>query len=505
MPPAMTMMYHTELEESSAQAKLDDYQEPNVYETSSSYIEDCDYDRPEVTPDHPALLGSLTPPSNCSAHKILNFSPGPTSLAPAVEEAVKTRCFPENPSDLWLGTMALSHRSPEFGAILRRTVELTREVMKIPDEYEILFMQGGGNGQFAAVPMNLCPTGKEKATYVVNGTWSVRAVGEAEKYCQPQVISSQNDDGTYTSFPSYERLVSEIDPESKYLYLCSNETVNGIELHSLPHGLPVPLIVDASSDFSSKPVAWREANVGVLFACASKNIGHPGVTLVVIRNDLLDQANPFCPGVLNYSTNVKAENVWNTIPTFNVDVVGIVMEWLLKEGGMNAIERLAIEKSDLLYDAIDDSDGFFTTPVHAASGVRSRMNVPFNICGGDEYMTDLFLVECWKRGIVGLRTITPFSKSQYLRASLYHGVSLGDVETLVAFMKDFVRTHDGMHRHYSRRNNDVLTPPLSPKQNKLSDLCPSPVSSAMNLFEVERDAKVPSGWAKRVVTWWTAP
>mmetsp|Transcript_31560 Transcript_31560/g.66015 ORF Transcript_31560/g.66015 Transcript_31560/m.66015 type:complete len:467 (-) Transcript_31560:499-1899(-) len=396
-------------------------------------------DKVYIKEDHPALQGSLTPPIDCLAPKIFNFSPGPTNLPPAVEAEIKFRCSPD-PADKRLSSIALSHRSPEFGAILQNALRLTRKVMRIPEEYEILFMQGGGHGQFAAVPMNLCSTGKEKATYIVNGTWSARAVDEAKKYCEPSVISSINDDGTYTTFPSYERITQEMDPESKFLYVCSNETVNGIEIHRLPR-FDIPLVVDASSDFTSKPIAWREANVGVLFACASKNIGHPGVTMVVIRKDLLGNANPFTPGVFNYETNISAENVWNTCPTFNVDVVGIMMEWLQGQGGIGKIERLCILKSNIVYNVIDESNGFYSTPVDRESGVRSRMNVPFCIANGDKDLTDKFLVECWNRGIVGLRTVTPFAKSIYLRASLYHGVSLEDVDVLVSFMKEFAQRH----------------------------------------------------------------
>lgn len=315
--------------------------------------------------------------------------------------------------------------------------------MNVPPEYEILFTQGGGHGQFAAVPMNLCPTGQETATYIVNGTWSKRAVEEAKKYCVPHVISALNEDGSCTSFPSLERIQDEINPQSQFLYVCSNETVNGLELHRLLPTLDcgVPLVVDASSDFTSKPIAWRESNVGVLFACASKNIGHPGITMVVIRKDLLGMANPFTPGVLNYETNILADNVWNTIPTFNVDVVGIMMEWILDNGGIDKMEQMSIAKSDLAYDTIDNSNGFYGTPVDKASEYRSRMNVPFCVAGGDETLTDLFLVECWERGMVGLRTITPFGKGIYLRASLYHGVTYEEVVTLTNFMKEFAAKH----------------------------------------------------------------
>jgi len=394
-----------------------------------------------VDPDHPAVRGGLTPPVNCPASKVLNFSPGPTNLPPAVEAEVQRRCFPA-PHEKRLGSMALSHRSPEFGSILRNALAVSRDVMQIPPEYEVLFTQGGGHGQFAAVPMNLCSSRAEPATYVVNGTWSKRAVDEAAKYCNPTVISSMELDGSCTSFPSLERINAELNPASKFLYVCSNETVNGLELARLPRlASSVPLVVDASSDFTSKPVQWREANVGLLFACASKNIGHPGITMVVVRRDLLGWANPFTPGILNYETNLGAGNVWNTIPTFNVDVVGIVMEWLRDNGGISAAEEVSVAKSGLVYDLIDSSGGFYGTPVLKESGYRSRMNVPFCVADGDESLTDLFLVECWERGIVGLRTVTPFGKSKYLRASLYHGVSYDETVVLVLFMKEFAERH----------------------------------------------------------------
>lgn len=395
-----------------------------------------------ISPDHPALNGSLTPPINCPTAKVLNFSPGPTNLPPACEATVQSRCFPTQ-DEKRLGSMAMSHRSPEFDTILREALRTTREVMEIPPEYEILFTQGGGHGQFAAVPMNLCPTGKEVASYVVCGTWTKRAVDEAKKYCVPNVISSMNEDGSCTTFPSLERIKSEIDPNSAFLYVCSNETVNGLELHRLLPKLNcgVPLVVDASSDFTSKPIAWRESNVGILFACASKNIGHPGITMVVVRKDLLGKANPFTPGVFNYETNILADNCWNTIPTFNVEVVGIVMEWILENGGIHEMERISIAKSDLVYDMVDGSNGFFGTPVVKEGGYRSRMNVPFCVADGNEALTNLFLVECWERGIVGLRTVTPFKQGKYLRASLYHGVSYDETVILVNFMKEFAARH----------------------------------------------------------------
>lgn len=163
--------------------------------------------------------------------------------------------------------------------------------------------------------------------------------------------------------------------------------------------------------------------------------------MVIIRKDLLGQANPFTPGFLNYETNILADNVWNTIPTFNVDVIGIMMEWILDQGGIEAMEENSVAKAELMYGLIEDSNGFYGTPIDKSSEHRSRMNVPFCVAGGDEELTNLFLVECWNRGIVGLRTVTPFKQGIYLRASLYHGVSYEETVVLANFMKEFAARH----------------------------------------------------------------
>ncbi|MDI9335303.1 MAG: 3-phosphoserine/phosphohydroxythreonine transaminase [Cytophagales bacterium] len=388
------------------------------------------FDPISLKPDdaHPAMLGSLLPPSGV---KPLNFSPGPTSLAAEVEAGIKALFDAQR-----MCSMYLSHRSPEFLDILTSVVERCRMAMDIPKQYEILFMHGGGHGQFAAVPLNLCPNGDEKATYLVNGTWSKRALSEASKYCSPIVVSSENKDGTFTHNPSFEHL----DPESKYVYLCSNETVNGIELHRLPRlDIQAPLVIDASSDFSTKPIDWVGCNVGVLYACASKNIGHPGLTLCVIRRDLLGSPSKLCPGVLCYTTNAREGNLWNTIATFNVEVVNIYLQWMIAQGGVYEMERRSIAKSALLYGLIDKSGGFYSTPI-ADPSIRSRMNIPFDIANGDEEVTRNFLIQGWERGIVGLRTLTPFGVGKYLRASLYNGVSVPQTEVLCAFMADFMKT-----------------------------------------------------------------
>ncbi|PWQ94206.1 3-phosphoserine/phosphohydroxythreonine transaminase [Leucothrix arctica] len=385
---------------------------------------------------HPALIGSLS--STAPTADIINFSPGPTSLPKAVEVRI-AQSFQQS----GFTSLALSHRTPEFLKILEHATSTVKRVMEIPDDYEVLFTHAGGHGQFAALPLNLCPSSSDLATYVVNGTWSERGSDEAKRYCQVKTIDAKDPEtGRYTSFP--ELTEENVDAESKYVYVCSNETVNGIELHRLPV-LPesrkhIPLIVDASSDFSTKPVDWHGAGVGVLFACASKNIGHPGVTITVVRKDLLNNASPLCPGVFNYTTNSEAGNLWNTPATFNIEVIGFVMDWLEAEGGIESCEQRSISKAKALYEVIDESNGFYKTPVSDVS-VRSRMNVPFNVNSGDEALTNQFLIESFEQGMVGLRTPTPFGVGDYLRASLYNGVTVDETNRLADFMREFAKKH----------------------------------------------------------------
>ena len=386
---------------------------------------------------HPALVGSLSA-ANPSV-KLINFSPGPTSLPKDVEAEIAARF--KKPG---LTSLALSHRSPEFIDILERTKASVRRVMDIPDDFEVLFTHGGGHGQFVAVPLNLCKSSSDIVTYIVNGTWTERARDEAQRYCTVQEIDGRDQKGGYTTFP--ELVEEDIDPASNYLYLCSNETVNGIENHRLPR-LPesrrhIPLVIDASSDFTTKPIDWHGDRVGVLFACASKNIGHPGVTLTVVHRDFLgtDKASPLCPGVFNYTTIAEAQNLWNTPATFNIEVIGILMEWLEREGGVIENERRSIAKSQILYDVIDTSGGFYSTPVQDKS-LRSRMNIPFDVMEGDEKLTDEFLIQSWEMGMVGLRTLTPFGVGDYLRASLYNCITEENAAKLAEFMQKFARNH----------------------------------------------------------------
>jgi len=371
---------------------------------------------------HQALTGSLFPPE---LDNYANFSPGPCNLPPPVEAAIRDTINKPGPTSL-----ALSHRSPEFLDIMVSAVDKIRSVMSVPDNYEIIFTHGGGHGQFASVPLNLTNSPDNLASYVISGTWSERAIVDANKYCKTEVIK-----GDYKSMPE---IAGKVNKDSKFVYLCSNETVNCIEVFDLPTSEEtngVPLVVDASSDFTSKPICWD--NVGVLFSCASKNIGHPGITVTIIRKDLLGSPSPYCPGVFDWTVNVEGENLWNTVATFNVEVVKFAFDWIEAEGGIAEMERRSKAKADLVYNVLDESDGFYGTPVTDKS-VRSRMNIPFKIAGGDEALTEKFLIQGFdKHSFVGFRTMTPFGFGEYLRASLYHGIDVNQAERLADFMRTF--------------------------------------------------------------------
>lgn len=389
---------------------------------------------------------------------LLNFSPGPTSLPKAVMRRVRDELLDYDGTGL--SVMELSHRSPEFIGVLEETVAAVRRVLEVPDRFRVLFCHGGGHAQMAAVPLNLCVDRYTPAVYLVSGTWSMRAAQEAAKYADVRVVA--NDDADYTAIPipALDSLdekgdggVCADEPPPAFVYVCSNETVNGLELYRLGElaertarrygsvaKAPPPLVVDASSDIASKPICWDY--LGVIFACTPKNIGHPGLTLTIVREDLLQDApkQACCPSVLDWSLADASDCLFNTPATFNIYTTGKVLKWIEEEGGLAEMERRAIVKSETIYGAIDSAPGFYTTPCKVA-GQRSRMNIPFDVCGGDTAVTDAFLLEAHARNMVGLRTITPFGVGSHLRASLYNAVEVDDARALASFMTEFANLH----------------------------------------------------------------
>eukprot|EP00937_MAST-01D_sp_MAST-1D-sp2_P000008 g8.t1 len=405
--------------------------------------------RPAAVSRESILAGSLRA-ANPSA-PLLNFSPGPTSLPPPVMREAQRELLDFEGSGL--GVMELSHRSPEFLGILANTQALLRRVLAVPENFTVLFTHGGGHGQMAAVPLNLCGSGKSRrADYIVSGTWSQRAATEAAKYADVRVLSDSGPEGydrisqDWQQQQQQQQQQQEQGQSSAYTWVCSNETVNGLELHrlgALARSLPPsagPLVVDASSDIASKPVDW--GHVGALFACTPKNLGHPGLTMVFVRDDLLPAeggAQPGCPGVLDWGITARSDCLWNTPATFNIYTTGLVLAWIEREGGVAEMERRAIAKAAAVYGAIDGSGGVFTTPA-AVPAQRSRQNVPFDVCGGDAAATERFLLGAHARNMVGLRTNTPFGFGTHLRASLYTAVEVTHAEALAAYMAEFAAT-----------------------------------------------------------------
>jgi phosphoserine aminotransferase len=323
----------------------------------------------------------------------------------------------------------MSHRSPEFTRIVDQTIEKARTLLKIPDNYKVLFLQGGGTGQFAAVPLNLIGrTGK--ADYIVTGSWSAKAAKEAEKYGTPRLVAPKP--ATFGSIPDPKDWT--LDPEASYVYYCDNETVEGVEFHFVPETNGVPLVADMSSNIFSKPIDISK--YGVIYAGAQKNIGPAGVTIVIVREDLLNDALPITPSVLSYKIMAKENSLHNTPPCFAIYCVGLVFDWILANGGVEEMERRAIQKSETIYNLIDASNGFYTSAVD--KNARSRMNVPFRV-KKDEQLEEKFLKEAKAAGYLGLKGHRSVGG---IRASIYNAILPEQVEKLGKFIEEFASNNN---------------------------------------------------------------
>ena len=368
-----------------------------------------------------------------------NFSPGPAMLPPEVIAQIRD----DLPEWHWKGVgqgasiMEVSHRGKAFEALIGEAEADLRELLAIPSNYKVIFMQGGAWGQFAAVPMNLLRTG-ETADYVVSGGWSKSAAGEARKFGTVDVIASSEND-SYTSIPArnawkstnHENTAQTTAGQSmaakSYTYICSNETVYGNEFHALPMGLDSPLVVDASSHFLSRPM--DVAACGLIYAGAQKNIGPAGATIVIVRDDLLDRAPKNIPSVFHYKHMAANGSLFNTPPVFSIYATALTLKWIKAQGGLPEMERRAVARSSMLYDALDVSS-LFKPPVAKAD--RSRMNVVFDTGNAD---TDAAFVKfCEARGLMSLKG---HRVRGGMRASIYNAMPLAGVEALVAAMREF--------------------------------------------------------------------
>ena len=356
--------------------------------------------------------------------RIINFSAGPAVLP----EEVLARAGDEMLD--WRGTgmcvMEMSHRGKEFMSIAAEAEKDLRELLAIPAGYKVLFLQGGATLQFAQIPMNLL-AGKSKADYVVTGEWSKKAVKEAQAYCDVHIAASSEDKG-FTYFPSQNAF--QIRNDAAYLHYCSNETIGGVEAHWIPKS-DIPLVADVSSHILSRPL--DVSKFGLIYAGAQKNIGPAGLTIVIVRDDLVGKAAKGTPSVMDYKQQAAADSMLNTPATYGIYVAGLVFKWLKQLGGLAEIEKRNIAKAKLLYDFLDAS-AFFKNPV--AKSDRSRMNVPFTLKSAS--LDEEFLKGAEQRGMVQLKGHRSVGG---MRASIYNAMPLAGVQQLVTYLKEFEAKH----------------------------------------------------------------
>ena len=355
-----------------------------------------------------------------------NFSAGPAALPEEVLRQAADEMLDWQGSGM--SVMEMSHRGKEFTRIATQAESDLRELLSVPDNYRILFMQGGAIAENAIIPLNLLGT-RQTADYVVTGTWSAKSYKEAKKYCNPHLAAGSLS-GPYLAAPSAPEFSCSADPA--YLFLCSNETIDGVEFHALPDLPPgLPVVADMSSNILSRPIDI--SRYGLIFGGAQKNIGPAGLTIVIVRDDLLDRASPLCPSAFEYKTVAANESMYNTPPTYGIYIAGLVFQWLKRQGGLAAIEARNIAKADLLYGCLDASD-FYLTRVDRAS--RSRMNVPFFL--RDESLNDAFLAGAKDAGLLQLKGHKSVGG---MRASIYNAMPLAGVQALVDYLKEFERNH----------------------------------------------------------------
>jgi phosphoserine aminotransferase len=358
-----------------------------------------------------------------------NFSAGPAAIPLEVLERAAKEMTDWH--GCGMGVMEMSHRGKEFISIYEQAESNFRTLLSVPPAFKILFMQGGGLAENAIVPLNLS-RGLD-VDFVLSGSWSQKSFKEAMRYCSPRIAASSEPNG-FRDFPHPSTW--DVNPKAQYLHICTNETIHGVECHALPDlkslGSDAPLVIDFSSHVLSQPVDWHR--VGLAFAGAQKNIGPAGLTIVVVREDLLEQALPICPSAFEYATVAKNSSMYNTPPTYSIYMAGLMFEWLLTQqegslGGVLAMQKRNQEKARLLYDAIDASS-FFSNPVSLPS--RSWMNVPFFLA--DPAKDATFLKQAHDRGLLQLKGHKSVGG---MRASIYNAMPIEGVQALVDFLNDF--------------------------------------------------------------------
>lgn len=356
---------------------------------------------------------------------IFNFSPGPAVLPHAVLQQAQAELLDWQGSGM--SVMEMSHRGKEFMSIAAQAETDLRTLMAIPNNYKVLFLQGGAHSQFAMIPMNLA-RGKKQADYLDTGDWSLKAIEEGQRYINVNTVASSAD-SNYTTIPPFANW--QLNQDAAYLHYTSNETIRGVEFDWIPEAGDLPLVVDMSSDILSRPM--DVSRFGLIYAGAQKNIGPAGLTIVIVREDLLGQVLDGTPSMFNYQIYAETESMYNTPPTYAWYLSGLVFQWLLQQGGLEAIAQINQRKAEKLYAAIDASD-FYHNPVDP--DCRSWMNVPFTLANSE--LEKRFLDEAAQ---AGLMTLKGHRLVGGMRASIYNAMPEAGVDALIAFMRDFEAKH----------------------------------------------------------------
>ncbi|MBR4761827.1 MAG: 3-phosphoserine/phosphohydroxythreonine transaminase [Clostridia bacterium] len=353
--------------------------------------------------------------------RVYNFSAGPSMLPEEVLKTAANEMLEYGNSGQ--SVMEMSHRSKEYDAIIKAAEADLRDIMNIPDNYEVLFLQGGASTQFAMIPLNLMNK-NNKADFIVTGQWANKAYKEAARYGAARAVASSADK-TYSYIP--KTTASDFDPDADYVHICMNNTIYGTKFHTLPDVGNVPLVADISSCILSEPI--DVSKFGVLYAGAQKNVAPAGVTIVIIRKDLIGNAMDITPTMLNYQTHSENGSMFNTPPCYCIYVAGLVFKWIKKMGGLEAMKKVNEEKAKILYDFLDSSKLFKGTVVPED---RSLMNVPF-VTGSDE-LDAKFVAEAKAAGFVNLKGHRSVGG---MRASIYNAMPVDGVKKLVEYMKKF--------------------------------------------------------------------
>ena len=352
---------------------------------------------------------------------VYNFSAGPAMLPASVLQTAASEMQDWHGSGM--SVMEMSHRGPEFISIYDAAIADLRALLQVPDHYKILFLQGGGLGENAIVPMNML-RGKTEVDFVVTGSWSQKSAQEAAKFAKVNIAAS-GEASKFTRIPA--RAEWKLGKDAAYVHLCYNETIDGVEFHGTPSVGDVPLVADVSSMILSRPLDVSQ--FGLLFGGAQKNIGPAGLTIVIVREDLIGHALPYTPDVFNYAVQAKSDSMYNTPPTYAIYIAGLVFQWLKAQGGLAAMEQRNRAKAALLYDYLDSSS-FYQARV--AKECRSLMNVPFFL--QDEKRNAAFLQGADERHLLQLRGHRSVGG---MRASIYNAMPIEGVAALVAYLRDF--------------------------------------------------------------------